>query len=404
MSKKTLMALLVLYIVSAGGAFAAFSVSGFGIPSRSVVIVPEDTTTTGDESGETALTSLLNINPSEPKDQACPLNGQMYTQTERSAWEKHRPLAVMIENTPDARPQSGMGSADVVYEAVAEGGVTRFLGLFYCGVQAFDTTLAPIRSARIYFMQLAAGYNRPLYVHVGGANVPGPTDALGILTEWGWTGANDLNQFSIGYPTFVRDYNRVPGKEIATEHTMVTSTEKLWAIGEKRGWTNTSPDIKGKNGKVTAGTEWKDDFTPWTFEDGAAASAPTASKISYDFWSGYSDYAVEWTYDAASNSYARKHGGEAHVDMNTDQQVKAKNVVVLLATEKGPINEKKHMIYEVIGTGDALIFKNGEVIKATWTKKDKDSQVVFSEKGKPVSFNRGMIWVSVVGKTTKVSY
>jgi hypothetical protein len=403
MSKQTLIALLVLYIATAGLSYAGFSYVGGSLPGG-LSTTPQVTITPEEEAAEeTSLASLLTINPSEPKDQPCPLNGQMYTKTEMDAWSKRRPLAVMIENTPDARPQSGMGSADVVYEAVAEGGVTRFMGMFYCGVQAFDTELAPIRSARIYYMLLAAGYNEPLYTHVGGANVPGPTDALGILSEWGWTAANDLNQFSIGYPTFVRDYNRVPGKEIATEHTMVTTSEKLWAVAAKRGWTNMSPETKVK-GKVVPGVDWKDGYKGWTFEDGKASSAPAAKTISYDFWSGYSDYAVEWSYDSASNKYGRKHGGEVHVDENDNKPVMAANVIVLLATEKGPINEKKHMIYEVTGTGDALIFKNGDVIKATWAKKDKDAELTFSEKGKPVALNRGLTWVSVLGKTTKVNY
>jgi hypothetical protein len=399
MSKKNLIALLVLYLISAVTSYGV--ATQLGVSGPTTMISP--TTQTG-ETGEeeTSQLGLLTIDPAEPKDQPCPLNGQMYTKQEKEAWEKKRPLAVMIENTPDARPQSGMSSADIVFEAVAEGGVTRFMGMFYCGVQAYDTTLAPIRSARTYYINLASGYNRPLYVHVGGANVPGPTDALGQLTEYGWTGTNDLNQFSIGYPTFVRDYNRIEGKEIATEHTMVTSTEKLWAIGTKRGWTNMSPTQKSGK-KVIEGKDWKAGFTGWNFEDGKAGSG-TVNKIAYDFWSGYQDYAVEWTYDAATNTYKRKHGGEDHTDLNNNKPVAAHNVVVMLTTEKGPLNEKKHMMYEVIGTGEALIFKNGEALKATWAKKDRESELTFSVNGKPVAFNRGMVWISVVGKTTKVQY
>jgi len=79
----------------------------------------QQTLTTTDPEATSQLASLINVSPSEAKDQACPLNGQMYTATEKNAWEKKRPLAVMIENTPDARPQSGLSNADVVFEAVA---------------------------------------------------------------------------------------------------------------------------------------------------------------------------------------------------------------------------------------------------------------------------------------------
>lgn len=398
MQKQTLVAILILYLASSLVSYGAFSLLS---PKQTAVVPTVDPNAPVNEDGTTAL-GLLTIDPAEAKDQACPLNGKLYTATEKAAWEKRRPLAVMIENTPDARPQSGMSSADVVFEAVAEGGVTRFLAFFYCGVQQYDTTLAPIRSARTYYVNLASGFNRPLYVHVGGSNLPGPVDALGQLSDYGWNGQNDLNQFSIGYPTFVRDYNRVPGKEIATEHTMVTTTEKLWKVALSRDWTNMSPDLKiGK--KVIPGTDWKAGYKGWQFEEGKA-SGGTASKINYEFWTGFDTYAVEWNYDAASNSYKRSHGGEVHTDLNNNQPVMASNVVVMFTTEKGPLDEKKHMMYEVIGTGDALIFKNGEAIQATWTKKDREAELEFSVKGKPVVFTRGLTWVSVVGKTVEVKY
>ena len=180
----------------------------------------------------------LAIDPNEPKTEACPLNGELFTKTESRVWETRRPLAIMIENHTEARPQSGVSSADVVYEAVAEGGITRFLALFYCDAIDRDTTVGPVRSARTYYLDWASEYGEnPLYVHVGGANVPGPANALGQIQEYGWGGrnGNDLNQFSIGFPTFWRDYERL-GRTVATEHTMYSTTEKLWAEAKKRGW------------------------------------------------------------------------------------------------------------------------------------------------------------------------
>jgi hypothetical protein len=396
MKKKTLVLALVLYVASAVGSYSVFSKINPDAGNQGGVDVGE-----GEE--ETTLASLLEIDSKEAKDQPCPLSGQMYTKTERDAWEKRRPLAVMIENHPDARPQSGLGSADVVFETVAEGGVTRFMGMFLCGVQRYDTTLAPIRSARTYFIDWASGFNRPLYVHVGGANLPGPANALGQLGEYGWNGENDMNQFSIGYPTFVRDYNRVEGKDIATEHTMVTSTEKLWAVGVDREWTNMSPDVKvGK--KVVPGTNWFDEFTGWSYQDQAPAAGSTKT-ISYDFWSGYGDYSVRWEYDAATNMYNRFMAGEAHNDMNDNKQIKAANVIVMLTTEKGPIDENMHMLYGTLGTGDALIFHNGDVVKGKWSKKDRESELQFlDDRGKEVTLTRGMTWISVLNKTNEVTY
>ena len=254
--------------------------------------------------------------------------------------------------------------------------------------------MAPVRSARAYFVDYASGFNKPLYVHVGGANIPGPADALGQIADYGWNMQNDMNQFSIGYPTFIRDYNRIPGKEIATEHTMVSSTEKLWAVATDRKWTATDP--KGKN--------WLDGYKGFGFENKEGEQG-TVTDISYEFWSGYSEYAVNWKYDPTSKSYLRSQGGEAHVDLNNDQRVAAKNVIVLLTTEKGPIDEKKHMLYGTVGNGDALIFKNGQVIKGGWVKKSRLAELEFTDaKGKDLELARGLTWISVLNLSTEVKY
>jgi hypothetical protein len=269
--------------------------------------------------------------------------------------------------------------------------------------------VAPVRSARTYFLNYASGFAKPLYVHVGGANTSGPADALGQISDYGWNGQNDLNQFSIGYPVFVRDYNRVEGKEIATEHTMVSSTEKLWNYAaSKRGWTNLPPEKLRKAASKTAKTptsfDWKDLYTPWKFQDGAAGKG-SVNKISFEFWTGFKDYGVSWEYDQATNSYRRILAGEPHVDLNNNKQITAKNVVILMTDEKGPIDDKKHLLYATEGTGDALIFQNGEVIKAKWAKKTRESQLTFTDaKGKDMEFVRGLTWISVVSDDTKVSY
>jgi hypothetical protein len=405
MSKKNLITLLILYVLSTG---LTYSVSAM-LSKRNAATQSADQAVQDQQAAdnESALGRLLTLDPKEPRDQACPLNGQLYTKTEQNAWAKRRPLAVMIENSPDARPQSGLTKSDLVFEVMAEGGVTRFMAFFYCGVQAEDTVLAPIRSAREYFFQLVAGFVRPLYVHVGGANTPGPADVLSHIADAGWNGQNDLNQFSIGYPTFVRDYSRIEGKDVATEHTMVTSTEKLWQVAAKRGWTNMSPTpVATKTSKTAAAApvNWLTTFVPWSYQDGTPSKG-SVNTISFEFWDGFDEYAVKWEYDAATNSYKRVLAGQPHIDLNNNQQIMVKNPVIMFAEEKGPIDDKKHMLYTVTGTGDALVFQNGTVVKAKWAKKDQTSQLTFTdEKGQTLQFVRGPIWVSVVSPKTKIAY
>ncbi len=387
MPKKSLLLALVVYLLSAGASYAVFL-------QLSPVVSQNQQTATIADSTPTALGLLLQIDPNEAKDQACPINGALYTQTERDAWEQRRPLFVMIENSPDARPQSGLTRADLVFEAVAEGGVTRYGAIFYCAAQVQDVTIAPVRSARTYFVDWASGFNFPLYVNVGGANLPGPSNALGQIRDYGWEMQNNLNQFSIGYPTFVRNNNRLDGKSVATEHTMETTSEGLWAVAEKRNWTNTDPK----------GNEWADGFKPWKFEK-ASTKSGSVTKISYDFWSGYNQYSVSWDYDAQNNLFLRNLAGVEDLDLNNQERIGAANVVVLKTTEKGPIDELKHMLYTTIGTGKALIFKNGDVVEANWSKPSRISELRFTDaKGNEIEMARGLTWISVVGLGNEVKY
>ncbi|OGY08590.1 MAG: hypothetical protein A2700_02870 [Candidatus Blackburnbacteria bacterium RIFCSPHIGHO2_01_FULL_44_64] len=335
------------------------------------------------------------IDASAPKTEECPINGKMFTKAEREIWEKRRPLTVMIENHEESRPQSGLSSADVIYEAIAEGGITRFMGVFYCGASAEEVMLGPVRSARTYFLDMASEYaDYPLYAHVGGANRDGPADALQQIINYGWDGYNDLNQFSIGFPTFRRDYERL-GRTVATEHTMYSTTDKLWDVASERELTN--EDKKGN--------KWNESYTPWKFTDGKASASPQAASISFPFWAGYSQYAVKWTYDAATNTYKRDNGGVPHQDLNNDQQLDTTNVAVLFMKLRSLNDAEKHMLYTTTGTGNALVFNNGDVVKGTWSKKDRISRTIIKDSGgREIPFVRGPIWIEILDPATTVSY
>lgn len=334
---------------------------------------------------------LVDINPSEPRDQACPLNGLSYTKTEKNLWEKQRPMAIMIENHLDARPQSGINEADIVYESVAEGGITRFMAVFYCDSSAQDLIVGPVRSARTYFLDWASEYGKyPLYVHVGGGNTPNKANALGQIKDYGWYGGNDLNQFGLSIKECWRDYNRL-GHQAATEHTMYCSTSKLLDVANKRGYTSNDPK----------GDSWLKYFTPWKF--GATPDGGTgkpATNISFDFWKDFFQYTVKWDYDSASKTYLRSTGGSAHIDRDTNKQLATGTIILQFVTETGPIDEEKHMLYGTIGSGNAIIFSQGQAFTATWSKKSRLDRTIFKDaKGKDFQFVPGKIWVEILSKT-----
>jgi hypothetical protein len=194
------------------------------------------------------------------------------------------------------------------------------------------------------------------------------------------------------------------GRTVATEHTMYSSTEKLWKYAAgTRGWTNLAPqDMMPKNAKL----DWKDGFTKFTWKDDAAESSRgDVTKISFGFWESYHDFDVTWTYDKASNTYARTNGDAAHKDRNDDKQFTAKAVLVQYAKELGPLDDHKHMLYEVIGSGKGLLFQDGTATEITWSKKDRESRTFYKDgKGKAVAFNRGTLWVEVLPTDNTVTY
>lgn len=387
MKKKKLFLIIgafVLYLASAGisyGAFRYLNGSGGGLISPVTPI------------GKTGSKIDLSL----PKTEKCPLNGGLFTKTEKQIWEKRRPLNVMIENHLDSRPQSGLGSADVVYEAVAEGGITRFMAVFYCGASAEEVTIGPVRSARTYFMDFASEYgDYPLYAHVGGANKPGPANALGQIGDYGWLAAgNDMNQFSLGFPVFWRDYERV-GHPVATEHTMYSTTEKLWEVAAKRGLSNVDEE----------GNKWDANFIQWTFKDDEKSdSRGDVGKIEFSFWENNDDYAVAWDYNKEANQYSRSNAGQQHKDLNSDSQLQAKTVIVQYVKETGPIDEIKHMLYGTTGTGKAIIFQDGKATEANWKKEKRQSRTKFTDKsGKEISLNRGPIWIEIIPVGSEVKY
>ncbi|OGM08780.1 hypothetical protein A2Z67_01885 [Candidatus Woesebacteria bacterium RBG_13_36_22] len=353
------------------------------------------------------------IDPNLPKTEECPINGKMYSKPEREIWETRRPITAVIENHADSRPQSGLSNADVIYEVVAEGGITRFLSVFYCGVSVDDIKVAPIRSARVYLVDWAAGYGKkPIFVHIGGANnicgnCPGgvkpvgqvarEADAFRFLESMSWRSAKG-NAFdggtNIGYPIIVRDQYRLDEKS-AWEHSVVGLTDKIFKEAENRGFSY--EDVKGE--------AWNKNFTSWKFNDDSPLSTPKATQISFEFWSNKSDYDVSWKYEKEGNRYLRFNGGKEHVDHETNLQLFAKNVVVIFVKERGPVDKEGHMFYTTTGEGEALIFQNGDVVQAVWRKRTQDDQLrFFDSKGVEITLVRGETWIEAIPVGNKVDY
>ena len=348
-----------------------------------------------------------------PKTEVCPLSGEKFSIEAKNLWSTRRPLAVMIENHLDSRPQSGLMNADIVYEAIAEGGITRFMAVFYCNATRTSTQkydVGPVRSARTYFLDLASEYaDYPLYAHVGGANCSAATPggpcttsvkALAIeqISKYGWNNKGtwgDLSQFSLSYKACRREPDRT-GETWVTEHTMYCSTTELWNVAASRGLTNQTQ---------INNSSWDKKFKPWSFTAEDKSTGATVSSISFDFW-GDKAYGVNWKYDTVANRYLRTNGGESVVDFNNQQQISTKNLIIQFAKESRSIDEHAHNLYAVVGSGTGLYFSNGQKTEVTWSKADRQARTIFKDKlsGKEINFVPGQIWVEILPLGNKISY
>lgn len=332
-----------------------------------------------------SLSDLTSGNEEGVKDRPCPLNGAMYTKNREETWGKRRPLGVMVENHADARPVIGLSRADVIYEAVAEGGITRFLAVFLCQ-DAGD--IAPVRSARTYFLDWVSEYDA-LYAHVGGANTPGPANALGQIRDYG---IMDMDQFGLGFPTYWRGTDRL------APHNVHSTTKKLWEAAEERKFGPEDED----------GKRWDDNFTMWKFKDDASLeSRGNQGDIVVPFWSEYSDYTVTWKYDREANVFRRYHGQEAQIDPLTKEHLSGKNVIIQFQTERKANDgyPDGHLLYTTTGSGNALILQDGKAISGKWVKSSRRERTKYLDsKGKEIELVRGLIWIETVPVGSDVSY
>jgi hypothetical protein len=271
---------------------------------------------------------------------------------------------VMIENSPDARPQSGLKDAGVVFEAIAEGGITRFLALYQ---EEMPGNIGPIRSSRPYYLQWALGFDAA-YAHVGGS-----PDALADIKSWG---VRDLDQF----------YNSGAYHRISTRyapHNVYTSRQDLLTLQNSKGY-NTST------------------YTPFVRKLEAASKVPTTTSVDFAI-SGYY-YNVHYDYDAAANAYKRSEGGATHMDADTNTQLEPK-VVVALVMPYSLMADGYHSVYNSIGSGKAYVFQDGVLTTGTWAKADMKSNFTFTDDtGKPLGLDPGQTWISAVGAATNVTY
>lgn len=282
----------------------------------------------------------------------CPLTG-----VDAAGADLTRPVsAVKIDNHPRARPQVGLPAADVVYEELVEGGLTRFLAVFHC---QGAPRLGPIRSARLVDPDLLVLYS-PVVFGYSGAAPP-------VLAKVRST-AGVINLVHGGNgPAYQRSGARPP------PHNLYTSTDALLS----------RPAAQGVHGPPRTG---------YIFDPGLLASPPSGPGSGVDM--SYSPAnPVSYTYDAVSQRYLRSQGGRPHND-ESGAQLGATNVLVF----KVPVQVaggSPHI--GVTGEGDATVLRGGKAVSGRWVRPTLGDQFTLVDgSGQPIALAPGNIWIHLV--------
>jgi hypothetical protein len=383
-------AILVVLFLAAGvgaGIFAGRAVMGPSpaptgeavvSPSGSPSPAPADSSLTPSDSAPPSASASPTAPPTPtpvptPVMVPDPLDGVLVT----PATAKRHVVAVMIDDLWAARPQSGLSAASIVWQAPAEGGIPRYMALFSEGN---PPAVGPIRSSRLYFIAWAAEW-KAVYAHVGGS-----PQALSLLNSSQGRGKVVWNadEFRWGGTYMWRIKTRLAPHNVYTDGKHLRSLVKA---------------VKAPT-SVTYKTHWQ--FAP----DAATADRPTSGSIVVP----YPQNRITYQYQRSTNTYLRtvsSEGKQYDVGTKPKTRIAPKNVVVIYM-HFGPLNDGSHknrLEANFTGSGKALVFTNGKLVKATWKKASITAPTyLYAANGKPVTLTVGQTFVQVVPIGTAVSY
>lgn len=290
-----------------------------------------------------------------------------------------RPFAVMLNNLSKALPQVGVSKADVIYEIVAEGGITRMMAVFQDLEGVGD--LACVRSARDYYVSLAYGHDA-IFIHAGGS-----PQAYSFLMGKKMSYLDFVNG-PYGNMCW-RDPER--RKSAGLEHSLFTSSEKVLSqLPEKFARTHSEGFQVG-----------------WVFDSQAPAGAERASRLTVPFSSYKTGY---FTYDDQTGRYlVEQHINKKDlplVDGADGGQVSVSNVLVLYTdVNRVKGDDKGRMEVRTTGSGDGLLLRDGQLYEITWQRGSESACCAFLDNaGEPVPLAPGPSYINVVGVDAQVEW
>ncbi len=293
----------------------------------------------------------------------CPLCGEEVQ--EESLYE--RPVAVMLDNHSAARPQAGLDQADVVYEILAEGNITRYMAVY---MHDNGEIVGPVRSARRYFIDKAMEHDA-IYLHAGGS--PEAWEDIASLK------IPSLDAMSLGHPVYWRENHR------KMPHNIYGNLSEARKMASNKGYREST------QAKVFSFNH--EDMPP----EGQQAAAV---RILYP-----PDYRVSYRYSPEEGVYFRYVMDKPHTDENNkDLHLTAKNIIIQKAVHKVLDSEGRRRI-DLVGKGEGMYISDGQYVPLTW-KKDgrKDATEFYLENGEQLKLNPGKTWVQVIPMNASVSF
>ncbi|KUO73828.1 MAG: hypothetical protein APF77_04940 [Clostridia bacterium BRH_c25] len=337
-SKRRLSALIVLFLI-------AVMLSGCAKNTEVANVEPEITPTPTVEPTPT---------PEPPKGSPCPLTGVL---VEDEGDLKQRPIAVMLDNEYNARPQSGLLEAEIVYEIPVEGNITRYMAIYH---HNHTDKIGPVRSARPYFIDKSLEFNA-VYVHCGGS-----PQALQDIVTLKVNALNDLK----GSPCFWRSKDR------KMPHNLYTSTKLMREVIESNKFNNkTAPEY----------FKFSEEFLN---PDGKSTRA-----ISFNY---SKNYTVGYEYDEKDKLYYRTINGVRLKDKESGKEIATTNIIVEKTTAK-VLDDVGRLGVNNIGKDRGYYLTAGKLMEIEWSKSSRSAKTIYKDlKGNEILMNKGTTWIQVV--------
>lgn len=279
-----------------------------------------------------------------------------------------RPVAIMINNVKASLPQYGIASADIMFEVVVEGGITRMMGVW--GDYTKVPNVCSVRSCRYYYPILAHGLDA-VYICFGSNETLGtPTlERLGI--DYFNGAANYISDL------YGRDAERL--KKYSSEHTAYVKGANIPKVLESRKVR--SDYLENKNVPI------------FKFRDTAKAAGDmecTTAKLQFS-----NSYYSTFTFDSEKGVYKKQHNGSNHMDTSTGEQLSYVNVFAL-ETNVSKYKDNYIMLVELEG-GTGYYMSMGKAQKITWVKAgDGETIEVFDAEGKKLKVNPGNSYIGII--------